>query len=427
MFLGLVTLIFCIFWGLKNKLAVPFIYLFWITLLPYFFDILIPFTDKDNLFEFRTFGAYYIFIMLIIQLLKIDNLLFFLKSNRKVLFSLFLLVFYFGYLSINRGTGFNYISYLRTNLSPVFLFFYLSIVSPSRNSSLKFILITTFTHIAIGLIQLFSDLGDFSFNREGEGIVSFVTGGFTGNNLFADFLSFITIILLSEYKFNKQFFLSNYIPLLVIFSAYLIFVSGIRLSLGTFIIGIIIHLYLNYPKARKYLLFSFLLFICLFLFGNYFSPSENVVHDWHVTSNSERQSGLLGIFSGWEYLQYSTIAFSWFLISEYFVKDIFFGCGLYFTSSGYGGIISYKTANATDVTLALFITEFGITALLLLIYHFKTIFYFQFKKFFGKKIFLPLFITFLITITDSGLFDNIIMSYFYLYLFIHQPTRIEKL
>ena len=426
MVLGLITFIIFIFLGLKNKLIVPFIYLFWITLLPYFVDYIFPFLEKENLFAFRTFAAYYIFTMFIIQIFYSNNFTIFLKKNRFIIFSILLLIFYFSYLSIIRGTGLNYLTYLRTNLSPVFLFFYLSLVSPSRKSILKFIVITTSLQIVIGLIQSISSFGDFSFNKDGVGVVSFLTGGFTGNNLFADFLSFISIILLLEFKFNRQFFLSKYVPLLIIFSAYLIFISGIRLSLATFVFGLLLHLFVNYKKARKYLFFSLLTGIIVFIFGNYFNPSDNVVHDWHVTSNSERQSGLIGILSGWEYLQYSTIAFSWFLISEFFVNNPIFGCGLYFTSTGYGGIISYNTANATDVTLALYITEFGITALILLIYLFKTIFFDSFRLIFNSKILIPLFITILITVTDSGIFDNVIMSYFYLFLFIHQPTPIEK-
>jgi hypothetical protein len=424
MIISLVTFIISVVFGLKNRLLVPFIYVIWITLLPYFVDIFFPFGDKEKLFEYRTFAAYYIFTMLLIYLLDVNKLKHFIRINRNVIISLFLLFVYFGYLSYDRGTGFNYFAYLRTNLAPIFTFFYLSIISPTREKIFKFIIITTIIQILIGLTQSFTGFGDLSFNREGEGVVSFLTGGFTGNNLYADFLSFIALILLVEFKFSHQFFLRKYVPLIVIISGYLIFISGIRLSLGTFILGILIHFYISYKKVRKYIFIPFFIGLVLLFFGSYIDPSENVVHDWHVTNNSERQSGLIGIFSGWEYLQYSTIAFSWFLISEFFYNNIFFGSGLYYTSSGYGGIISQSTSNATDVTLALFLTEFGIIGLALLFFHFKTVFYDYSKKIFTKKVLLPIFILVLMTITDSGLFDNVIMSYFYLYLFIHKPFEL---
>jgi hypothetical protein len=425
MFLGIFVFLIGFIWGLQNKQIVPLYYLFWITLLPYFIDIIYPFQDIDKLFSFRTFAAYYIFTMFFVQLLQLRNIITFFKKNGNIVFSLMLLIFYFSYLSIIRGVGFNYLVYLRSNMSPIFLFFYLSLISPPRKKILTFIILTTIIQIAIGLIQSFTSFGDFSFNKEGSGVVSFLTGAFTGNNLFADFLSFISIILLLEFKYDKQFALSKYVPMLVVFSAYLIFVSGIRLSLGSFIIGVTIYFFINHKNVRKYLIVTFIIGFVLIFLGNSFNPSDNVVHDWHATSNSERQSGLIGVLNGWEYLQYSTIAYSWLLISDYFILNPFLGSGLYFTSAGYGGIVSYKTSNATDVTLALYITEFGIIALLLLIFLIKTVFYNPFKIYFKKKIFIPLFVIILITITDSGIFDNIIMSYFYLYLFIHKPTQLE--
>ena len=422
MIAGILFFIIGLLWGLKNKYIVPFYYVIWLTLLPYFVDVVFPFKEIENLFSFRTFASYYIFTMLSIQLLykiAISVPL----INKHVFLSLLLIVLYFTCLSLIRDVGINYLSYLRSNLSPVLLFLYLSIITPKPKDLIKFIIITLSIQIFIGLIQEFTVMGDFSFNKEGNGVVSFLTGGFTGNNLYADFLTFTSIIILLEFRYNNKFFSRKLVPVLFILSFFLIFNSGIRLALGSLIIGVILHLYKDYKINRIFI--YIVIFFSLFLFNYGLSPiiETNVVHDWHVTSNSERQSGLLGVFKGWEYLQYSTIFYSWVLISEFFVNNPFFGSGLYFTTQGYGGVVSYLTSNATDVTLALFITEFGFFGLLLLFYNFRSILYITNKSFFKKKLFIPIIILILISITDSGFFDVIIMAYFYLYIFIHKPNK----
>ncbi len=426
MILSFLFFIIGLIWGIKNKYIVPFYYVIWITLLPYFVDKVIPFKEVENLFSFRTFASYYIFSMLGTQIINKNNTLIISKNIENIIISLVLLILYFSFLSFIRGVGFNYLSYLRTNLSPIFLYLYLSIVTPNKNIIIKFILITVILQISVGLIQWFTSFGNFSFNQKGTGVVSFMTGGFTGNNLYSDFLAVVSILLLLEFKYNKILFLRKLVPFLIIISAYLIFNSGIRLSLAVLLIGVIIHLFVDYKKTRKIITIITVSSVILLFFGKLSIPVESAVSDWHVTSNSERQSGLLGVFKGWEYLQYSTIFYSWVLISEYFINNPIFGSGLYFSSAGYSGIISFKTSNATDVTLALFITEFGILGLLLLFYYFKVILYNNCKPFFKKKLLIPIIVIILISITDSGIFDTVIMSYLYLFIFIHQPIKLEN-
>ena len=105
MIISLVTFIISVVFGLKNRLLVPFIYVIWITLLPYFVDIFFPFGDKEKLFEYRTFAAYYIFTMLLIYLLDVNKLKHFIRINRNVIISLFLLFVYFGYFIRNNGAS----------------------------------------------------------------------------------------------------------------------------------------------------------------------------------------------------------------------------------------------------------------------------------------------------------------------------------
>ena len=81
MILGILFFIIGLLWGLKNKYIVPFYYVIWLTLLPYFVDVVFPFKEIENLFLFRTFAAYYIFTMLSIQLLNKKN--YFSNSNNK--------------------------------------------------------------------------------------------------------------------------------------------------------------------------------------------------------------------------------------------------------------------------------------------------------------------------------------------------------
>lgn len=422
--MGVFFFIIGLLWGLKDKFIVPFYYLLWLTLFPYLVDLVFPFKEIENLFSFRTFASYYIFTMLMIQLLyKKSILVTLIKKNGHVLLSLVLLVLYFTYLSLIREVGINYLSYLRSNLSPVFLFLYLSIITPKPKNLINFILITLSIQIFIGLIQEFTGAGNFSFNKEGSGVVSFLTGGFTGNNLYADFLTFTSILILLEFKYNNKFFFRKLVPVLFILSVYLIYKSGIRLALGSLIIGVALHLFKDYKINRAFFSFLIIFSILSFSYGLSFITETNVVNDWHVTSNSERQTGLLGVFKGWEYLQFSTIYYSWILISEFFVNNPLFGSGLYFTPQGYNGVVSYLTNNATDVTLALFITEFGVFGLVLLFYNFRSILYINNKSFFKKKFFILIIILTLISIVDSGIFDTMIMSYLYFYIFIHKPIK----
>ena len=108
MILGILFFIIGLLWGLKNKYIVPFYYVIWLTLLPYFVDVVFPFKEIENLFLFRTFAAYYIFTMLSIQLLnKKTTLVTLIIKNGHVLLSLLLLVLYFTYLSLIRDVGIN--------------------------------------------------------------------------------------------------------------------------------------------------------------------------------------------------------------------------------------------------------------------------------------------------------------------------------
>ena len=427
MILGLFIFFIGLILGCRYNFIVPFFYIFWLTLLPYFVDIIFPFEEIENLFEFRTYAAYYIFTMLGIQItVKYSLFSKLLSRNRDTIFYLLILLIYFTILTVVRHMGFQYFGYLRSNLSSIFLLFYLSINTPKPQHISKFILITLTVQIILGLIQEFTGLGNFSFNSEGNGVVSFLTGSFTGNNLYADFLTFATLILLLESRFKFKGLYKILVCLLFICSAYLIFKSGIRLALGSFLIGVILHLYLNSKTSRLVLYFMVLLIVGVFYFGTSFPLETKVINDWHVTSNTERQSGLLGVFQGWDYLQYSTIFYSWILLSEFFIHNPIFGSGLYFTDYGYGGLVSYLTSNATDVTLALFITEFGVIGILLLYLIFRGIFYVNNKKCFKNELIVPIIVVLLQSITDSGIFDTIIMSYFYLFLFIEGPIKFQK-
>lgn len=420
---GLLLTFIGFFLGLKWSSSVPYFYVLWITIFPFLIDQILPFKVIDNLYEMRTYASFYILIMLIHELISTKTAFqTFIKENSNILICLLILFLYFLVLSYLRNVGLNYIIYLRRNISHILLFFYLTLKAPTAKSISRFVIITLVFQIFIGLLQENNFL-HFSFNSQSSGVVQFLTGAMTGNNLYANYLSVIATIILMEYSSNRlDYNLMEKVTvfILVIISGFLIFNSGIRTSLLSFIIGSGIVFFRNNKKLG----ITFLVFgIIIFLFPKYFnallSLRENASYDWTVTSNSERQSGLLGIFNGWEYLQYSTIAYSFILITEYFIFSPIWGAGLYFKTNGYGGVVSSLTANQTDVTAALYVTEFGIIGVLFLILLFQNILN-KYKEQIGENfsnIQLLIIVILIQSLTDSGIFDIPIMSYFFLYYF----------
>lgn len=422
MILGLILFVFGFIIGIKKKDIVPFYYILWLTIFPFLIDIIFPFNKIENLYEMRTYSSFYIFIMLVYQISISKNIFKqFVKENTYIIIALGLIFIYFIFLSLFRNVGFNYLIYLRRNISHVLLFMYLTICIPKNKSIFYFLFITFVIQIFIGLFQEMNFF-QFSFNIHATGIVKFLTGAMTGNNLYADLLTVICIIFIHEcLNLNNEYIRSKRIFYIgtIVLSIFLIFDSGIRMALLSFIIGIGIIIY-NYNKKifLGVLAFSLLIYIYSGFFYNIIFTGE-IVYDWNASSNSQRQSGILNIFQGWDYVQYSTLAYSFILISEYFVLNPFFGSGLYFKANGYDGIISYTTANQTDVTFALYITEFGIIGLIFLYLLYFSIFK-KYKDKIGKDFNIIKIIFFVIlvqTITDSGIFDVAIMSYFYLYYF----------
>lgn len=423
MILGLLLFIIGIFIGIKKRTLVPYYFILWITLIPFLLDLIFPFKDIENLYEMRTYATYYLFFILIYQIsLSKNSFLKFLRENHNILIYILLILMYLFFLSMTREVGFNYFVYLRRNISHILLFFYLTLYTPTGKSLFKFIIITLGVQIVIGLLQEFSYC-QFSFNTHSPGVVVFLTGAMTGNNLYADYLAVITTILILECLSSKANFESSnkfFLYVLILICSFLIFDSGIRISLLSLIIAIgLVFLRFN----RKLSIVLIVIGIIIISFPEYLnkilSLGDTVSYDWKVTSNSERQGGLLGVLKGWDYIQYSTLAYSVLLIVNYFVYSPIFGAGLYFKAGGYGGVVSSLTANQTDVTAALFLTEFGIIGVLLLFLIYKSIIY-KYKEQIGNNYFSLLLLFFIIliqTLTDSGIFDISIMSYFYLYYF----------
>lgn len=425
MILGILLFIIGFLLGLKDKKNVPFYYVLWVTIIPFLVDLIVPFNDIQELYKMRSFASFYILIMLIYGIF-ITSFNDFIKKNYKSLIALSVFIIYFLLLSILRDVGFNYYSYLMRHISHILLFFYLTLFTPKVKQIFKFLVVTYLFQILIGLFQK-NNFFNFSFNKTSD-VASFLTGCMTGNNLYANLLTVISLMIIIEcFTSNAHYLIKkrNFLYVSIILGAFLIFMSGIRTSLACFIIGMFI-VFIRYRK--KFLFPIIMVSVILILFSGFFnnvsSIGQDVSYDWNMSSNSERQSGLLGLFQGWDYIQYSTLSYSVNLL-DYFFKNPIIGSGLYFKNHGYDGVVSSLTANQTDVEAALYIAEFGIIGVLLLSYLYKSIVNYS-KMQLGSdynKVFIVFIIILVQTVTDSGIFDVPCMSYFYLYYFYLSQQR----
>ncbi len=417
MILGILFLIIGIIIGIINKFNVPFFYIAWISIIPFFVDLILPFSDIRNYYIFRSYASYYIVLMLAYQFFQnIKTLKLFLRENGTIIICLIFILFYFIFLSISRGIGFSYLNYMSNNLSHLFLLFFILICPPSSKSTLHFIIITFLIQIIIGILQEFNFF-QFSFNNTSDAVSKFLTGGMTGNNIYGNFLTVILIILFLELIsvniFNSKL-QKSFIFISILAGTFLIFDTGIRMSLLSYLLAFYLIFNKYYKKLSIFLLIGFI----IIFFG--IETTSNVLSQYtksNYATNLERQTAIFSLTNGWEALLSSTFGFSIFLIIYYFIDSPWFGSGLFYKNGGYAGFINSTSGNETDVTAALFLTEFGIIGTCLLFLLYKSIFN-KIKEFTGNNFwkFKILMIVILIqTITDFGIFDIILMPYLYLY------------
>lgn len=230
-------------------------------------------------------------------------------------------------------------------------------------------------------------------------------GTFSNNNLLGNVLSLSGLIVFMELISGRNLNISRNLNLiiLVVLVISLIF-TGVRTSLLSFLLGVLIVVILNYKKIKliKSLIFMFLAIIMIPVLSIFVNTSAN--------SSSERiVSGLTNLLDSKTISESgTTLSFSARLINDFKSSDFFFGQGK-LNKEGYFVVDSGKTLksisvenkNITDATLILILVEFGIIGLLIFLLPL-----FGVKKIINdKKVYLP-FLLLLIsqTLTDWGIF-----------------------
>lgn len=419
--IGSILFILGVFLYFTKREYAPFYYISWITVFPFFIDKVIPLTDELDVYPLWGMANYFLFFIFLCSIVRKR-----VAAQRSIFMVLGLLLLYFFFLSLYHSVGFgNYFVYYRNSFASIFLYLYLLSENKITRKDLKTFF---FFYIALQLLISTSQLmggNNYTFNMERGKMVGidFFNGTFLRNSGFANTIALFGLIYAIEaYSFSRksrQNLLCYYGVIILLFLVILL--SGIRVSLLEYIL--FISLVLFFYNKNKILLGVGVLVAILYVYGLIQSVNVMGYGTADATTGVERQ--LFGIMSlltgtGGDTLDDSTLGLSLFLINNFFIHSPIFGSGEYYHSRGYAGIIAPDTNNSSDVALALYVTEFGLIALFLLLMLFYVMLSNLSKRYGPAVLSKALFIFFFLllqTVVDGGLFDNVMMSIFYIYMY----------
>ncbi len=380
----------------------------WVCFAPFIFYIVFGLENDDQYYGIIQWAKYLGLLIFVIQTAKY---LFSKKRKTKritvtwgILYVLLVIIlFYSVFLAVVRRASlwntvmYNFGAYF--DLMILLGFYWIRIF---KKSLLRFCKTVLWIEVIIALFQLVTGVSFINYSVvEGIGM----TGTFAGANLLAEFISvlFFVVIYLESRKTGRVS-LGNWV--LFVLVTIITFFSGIRMALlSHLLIAVLLFYHIYGLRIKKKTLIAGVLVVAgivAIVFTNYLSDAS-VTYDSQVSSAVERQNVLASIFLDSDYLsEHTTMSFTLYVLS-FFPQNPVLGPGLLFTSAtGYGGVVNAAGANLTDCTLALHVCEGGIIGIVL----FVLVYFLLLKKICKNStgawlVFLYLLI---VSITDPGLF-----------------------
>ncbi len=396
--------ILCFF---RNKDNYPYYYLLWLTVFPYFISFIIP-MDIDDIYMSNRFCN--------MNLLTLTIFSWVIKPkptyNKKLLYTYLLIFIVLIVLAIYHSTSVtSYLNGWRTTLQFVFLFVFCSLNRCQLKNFMHFVVLFLTSEILLCIMQFFiSNSLIASFATEQNGIFDSLTGTLERSNSIADLLGLLAVILLAKYnEYSKE--RKVRVIMFNILVLFVIAISGIRGPLISLFVVIVLFVLAGIHSRKTIMLFMIALLMCIFCFSRFSISNSDTI---------QRQiDGLTTFSEDGVNDETSTVFMSTILLTEYFPYSPVFGSGLFYKSNGYGGFITTESNNESDVTLALFLTEYGLLFIALVSFFYYQLFFQGEDKRTKRCLFYPFVYLILLSVVDLGIVSQInitcvVLFYFHL-------------
>lgn len=328
------------------------------------------------------------------------------KRTLMIGFFLFSITYLFFISIIHEIEYYRYLKFYLGLLTPFLLIpFFLNTSSRIEKSFTKIFFSFLSLQLLLSFMQIFEFDPEFLRSEENSSIDSIFRGTFPNNNYLGNILVLSSLIIFNEI-ITKRYFNQNPKLIITFFSISIIgvYLTGIRTSLITLVIGILIMsiVFLSMRNIMKTLLIFFVSIFILF----------NAINVKVFLNTSKRITDEIILLNDFQDIKNSNSTISISLRIFEVIKNegsILIGSNHFFNdqldiiNDGSGWkTVSMENKNVTDALLLIIITEFGIFGLFFFILPFFMIFWISYVN---KKLIWILFLTLMLqTITDMGIF-----------------------
>lgn len=394
-----------LFGYLIKREFVLYYYIIWLAFFPFLLSFFV--LDIEQVKYVSGQANYFLAILFIINTIRMGNYSFSIKGLMLIGTIVFLLL-----LSslINSAPFADYLRFAISSLLPVYFIssFIHSFDKFQPASFISFLFFILLFEVGLCFVQynFFIGISPTWLLAAGSFADSnFMWGTFSNGNIVSMFVTLCYLFILCCYNKDWPSYRKWLFYLTTVAVCWCILFSGIRTYLVLLFVFSSIIVYL---KAKNKFFFTIILGL-----GVVFLISAFIVSDYETMASAEKEAGIERQIYGISKIasgddEGSTLSLSTYLLTEYYNPLDLFGKGQLY-KKGYG-LVSLENNNEMDATLALYLVEFGLITLFLIVYYLyyqSTIApraYRKKKSTFAKLLF---FCCFLSTVTDPGIFMSL--------------------
>lgn len=405
-----------------------FLFIYWLSVQPIIMPIyfsFFPVADSEEFWLLYAKGispvSYLCFLIFLIELFK-GRARF--KKGQKVMFSALLVVLFiaiqnvlvhFDFTTIQNG--FTMMMHIAV---PLLLILNCERIRPQKRILIKYTYFIIIVELIFCCLNLFSEFKVYSGVFESYNYEShLISGTFARFNHLTNYLSTLFLFLSVEYFYFKKIEKKNFYVMTLLIGI-MILMSGSRLSLILFVFIIFSFIYIYQRR------FFFILLICLMAFLIVFlcstsSTSFTIAEQDEGTGIERNVMGLKSFFQSDITEGNSTVSLSAYLLLFEFHNPIFGNGYSYMGVEGYNrGDFANQEVFIADAHLAYMFVEYGfVGCMMFLIFYvnfFKTVIVEKIIK--NRQVIIVVVVYYILnTITDMGLFDTSLLSFFYIFTF----------
>lgn len=367
---------------------------------PYTLSLLLHLEQIDNVF-LTNYSTLFLMIIFVIELIRNK---FKLYNKGSLAFAVMLAIYIIMGTIINKVNFEEYFyHFLISFMAPLFCISNLFYWKPPNTQKLsKFIFIIFISNLLLVYIQFLTGFFILEFNNDNI-IFGRASGTFSRSNGCAMYL----LLFLCFFLLNKDVLSSRYKRALIVLTILAIILTGVRTYLICSIVFVPLCLY--FARKEKINIIAISLTMAFLLLPFFFFSRTNTqgLNTGDAENAFQRQLYGLSIFSRGESTdaEKSTLYWSLYVFSEYYVKHPITGCWLLYTKQSYD-IVSPENSNVMDAGLAVYLSDIGLLGVILYVfYQLKTIFW-RTDKNARKYIWLIYGYIFITTYTDIGIWGG---------------------